>query len=206
MPAPPIKAIIFDIGRVLVRIDVAAAMGGFAQRISMTPQEIWSALERDPRWIDWQEGRMSARDWHLHATKRLGVSLSFEQFTEIWNGALDPNPIQDNTFLEKLSKRYRLGLLSNTDPIHVAHLESTYNFFKYFPARTYSCTVGASKPNPIIYQKALRASKLRAEEAVYIDDIPAYVEVAQRLGLAGIVFQSPEQLQQVLTDLGVNLS
>jgi HAD superfamily hydrolase (TIGR01509 family) len=206
MPAAPIKAIIFDIGRVLVRIDVSAAMGGFAQRISMTPQEIWSALEKDPRWIDWQEGRMSARDWHLHAAKRLGISLSFEQFTEIWNRALDPNPIQDNAFLEKLSKRYRLGLLSNTDPIHVAHLESTYSFFKYFPARTYSCTVGASKPSPIIYQKALQASKVRAEEAVYIDDIPAYVEAGQRLGLSGIVFQSSEQLQQGLTDLGINLS
>ena len=201
--APP-KAIIFDIGRVLVRIDVSAAMGGFAQRISMTPQEIWSALENDPRWIDWQEGRMSARDWHLHVAKRLCVNLTFEQFTEIWNRALDPNPIQDNAFLEKLSKRYRLGLLSNIDPIHVAHLESNYNFFRFFPARTYSCTVGASKPNPIIYQKALQASKVRAEEALYIDDIPAYVEAAQRLGMSGIAFQSPERLQVALAELGVN--
>jgi glucose-1-phosphatase len=201
-----LKAIIFDIGRVLVRIDVAAAMGSFSERISMTPQEIWTALEKDPRWIDWQEGRMSARDWHLHATKRLGVAMSFEEFTEIWNRALDPNPIQDNAFLEKLSKRYRLGLLSNTDPIHVAHLESTYNFFRFFPARTYSCVVGASKPSPIIYQKALQASKVRAEEAVYIDDIPAYVEAAKRLGMSGITFQSAEQLQSDLAQLGVNES
>ena len=105
MPVALPKAIIFDIGRVLVQIDVSAAMGGFAQRISMTPQEIWSALEKDPRWVDWQEGRMSARDWYLHAVKRLGVTLTFEQFTEIWNRALDPKPIQDNAFLEKLSKR-----------------------------------------------------------------------------------------------------
>lgn len=205
MPVTLPKAIIFDIGRVLVRIDVSAAMGGFAQRISMTPQEIWSALEKDPRWVDWQEGRMSARDWYLHAAKRLGVDLTFEQFTEIWNRAFDPKPIQDNTFLEKLSKRFRLGLLSNTDPIHVAHLEATYGFFKYFPARTYSCTVGASKPNPVIYQKALMASKVRAEEALYIDDIPAYVEAAQRLGMSGIVFQSTEQLQKDMKALGIEL-
>jgi putative hydrolase of the HAD superfamily len=171
----------------------------------MTPQEIWSALEKDPRWVDWQEGRMSARDWHLHATKRLGVSLSFEQFTEIWNRALDPKPIQDNAFLAKLSKSYRLGLLSNTDPIHVAHLETTYDFFKFFPARTYSCSVAASKPNPIIYQKALQASKVRAAEALYIDDIPAYVEAAIRLGMSGIAFQSPEQLQSAMLELGVKL-
>jgi putative hydrolase of the HAD superfamily len=206
MPVAPPKAIIFDIGRVLVRIDVSAAMGGFAQRISMTPQEIWSALEKDPRWIDWQEGRMSAHDWHLHATKRLGIDLTFEHFTEIWNRALDPHPIQDNAFLEKLSKRYRLGLLSNTDPMHVAHLEATYSFFKYFPARTYSCAVGASKPNPIIYQKALQASRVRAQEALYIDDIPAYVEAAQRLGMSGMAFQSPEQLEAAMPGLGINLT
>jgi HAD superfamily hydrolase (TIGR01509 family) len=205
MPVTPPKAIIFDIGRVLVGIDVSAAMGGFAQRISMTPQEIWSALEKDPRWVDWQEGRMSAHDWYLHAAKRLGVTLTFQQFTEIWNRALNPKPIQDNAFLEKISKRYRLGLLSNTDPIHVTHLESTYDFFRFFPARTYSCTVGASKPNPVIYQKALQASKVRAEEALYIDDIPAYVEAAQRLGMSGIVFQSPEHLQSAMLELGMNL-
>ena len=40
--------------------------------------------------------------------------------------------IPDSLF-EHLSKSYRLGLLSNTDPIHVAHLEATYSFFRYFP-------------------------------------------------------------------------
>jgi len=135
-----------------------------------------------------------------------GGNLSFEQFTEAWNRALDPNPIQDNAFLEKLSKRYRLCLLSNTDPIHVAHLESTYDFFQYFPRRMYSCIVGASKPNPLIYREALMACKVKAGEAIYIDDVPAYAEAAQRLGLSGIIFQSPEQLATDLKALGVDLA
>jgi putative hydrolase of the HAD superfamily len=198
-----LRAIIFDIGRVLVRVDVSRAMRGLADGVSLSPEEIWSALEKDPRWPDWQEGRISARDWYLHVTKRLGASLTFEQFTETWNRALDPNPIQDNGFLEKLSKRYRLALLSNTDPIHVAHLESTYAFFPFFPVRIYSCSVGASKPNPIIYREALRLSKVGAEEALYVDDIPAYVEAAQRLGMAGIVFKSSDQLQTDLATLGI---
>ncbi|HEX3543320.1 MAG TPA: hypothetical protein VHT31_02240, partial [Candidatus Acidoferrum sp.] len=53
------RAIIFDIGRVLVRLDIAGAMGGLAGMISLTPQETWAAIEHDPRWHDWQEGRMS---------------------------------------------------------------------------------------------------------------------------------------------------
>lgn len=205
MPSRKFRAVIFDIGRVLVRVDVSRAMSGLAQGISLAPEQIWSSLEKDPRWPDWQEGRMTPRDWHLHLAKRLGGSLTFEQFTEVWNRALDPQPIQDGGFLEKLGKRYRLALLSNTDPIHVAHLESSYDFMRYFPARIYSCGVGSSKPNPLIYREALRACKVNAEEAVYIDDVPAYAEAARRLGMTGIVFQSPEQLQSDLKLAGVDL-
>ena len=206
MSSSKLRAIIFDIGRVLVRVDVARAMQGLASGSSLTPSELWSAIEKDPRWSDWQEGRIAPHDWYLHLAQRLGGGLSFEQFTEAWNRALDPAPIHNDALFEKLSKRYRLGLLSNTDPIHVRHLEATYSFFAFFPARIYSCAVGASKPNPLIYRQALRAVKVRAEEALYIDDIAAYVEAAKQLGLGGIQFQSPAQLTSDLKTLGVELS
>ena len=204
MPRPRLRAIIFDIGRVLLRVDISRALTGLAENIPLSPDEIWSAISNDPRWPDWQEGRISPRDWHLHLTKRLGGSLTFEQFVDSWNRALDPVPIHENSFFEKLSRHYRLVLLSNTDPIHVAYIEAHYDFLRFFPARIYSCSVGASKPNPLIFREALRATKVRAEEAVYIDDIPAYVEAAQRLGMAGIPFQSPDQLEIALRALGVD--
>ena len=199
------RAIIFDIGRVLIRVDVSRAMDGLASGLSLTPQEVWSAIEKDPHWLDWQEGRISPRDWHLHITKRLGASLTFDQFTEVWNRALDPNPIHSEAFLEKLSKNYRLALLSNTDPIHMSNEEARFPFFRFFPMRIYSYRVGASKPNPVIYRKALQACKVRAGEAVYIDDVAAYAEAAQRLGMSGIVFQSPAQLQSDLRKLGIQI-
>jgi putative hydrolase of the HAD superfamily len=203
----PIRAIIFDIGRVLVRVDIRAAQLGLTKGLSLTPEELWSAIEKDPRWPDWQEGRISARDWHLNVCKRLGIALNFEQFTDAWNSALDPNPIHPDSLFESLSKSYRLGLLSNTDPLHVARLESSYSFFRYFPkpVRTYSCSVGASKPDPLIFQEALRACKARANETVYIDDIAAYAEAARGLGCTGIQFRSPEQLREDLTSLSIRL-
>lgn len=178
-------------------------MSSLAQEVSLPPEEIWSSLQKDPRWPDWQEGRLSPHEWHRHLAKRFGGSLTFEQFTEIWNRALDPRPIQDVAFLEKLRKGYRLGILSNTDPIHVAHMESNFEFLRLFHVRIYSCSVGASKPNPLIYREALRACKVSAEEAVYVDDVAAYAEAAQRLGMTGIVFQSPEQLQTALHKLEI---
>ena len=205
MSSPALRAIIFDIGRVLVRVDVARAMAGLASGTSLSPTELWSAIEKDPRWPDWQEGRIAPRDWYLHLAQRFGGGLSFEQFTEVWNRALDPDPIQPDSLFKALSERYRLALLSNTDPIHVRHLEATYSFFSYFPVRIYSCAVGASKPDPLIYREALRSLKVGAEQALYIDDVAAYVEAAQRLGVRGIQFQSPAQLATELTFRGVEL-
>ncbi len=201
-----LRAIIFDIGRVLVRIDPGRAAQGLAATGSLTPAELWTSIEKDPRWPDWQEGRISPRDWYLHLARRFSIDFSFEHFRAVWNRVLDPAPIHADSFFAGLSKHYRLALLSNTDPIHVQHLEATYSLFNFFPARIYSCCVGASKPNPLIYREALRALKVKAQEALYIDDIAAYVEAAQRLGLAGIQFQSPAQLTAGLKSLGVELT
>ena len=91
---------------------------------------------------------------------------------------------------------------ADTDPIHVEKLEATYDFFAHFPkpVRTYSCSVGASKPDPLIFREALKTCRVRAEETVYVDDILAYVEASRRLGFTGIHFQSPSQLY---ADLGL---
>ena len=203
-----IRAIIFDIGRVLVRVDIRKAQVGLANGLALTPEELWSAIENDPRWPDWQEGRMAARDWHHNLCQRLGVSLDFKAFTDVWNSALDPEPIHPDSFFAHLAKSYRLGLLSNTDPIHVAKLESTYSFFQFFPqpVRTYSCSVGASKPDPLIFREALRACKVSADQAVYIDDIAVYADAARSLGCVGIQFRNVEQLHSDLASIGIKVS
>jgi HAD superfamily hydrolase (TIGR01509 family) len=108
--------------------------------------------------------------------------------------------------LKKLAQSYCLALLSNTDPLHVAHMESTYEFFHFFPTRIYSCSVGASKPDPLIYRRALKACEVQADKAVYIDDVRCYAEAARRLGMTAIVFQSTEQLHAELRQIGVQWS
>jgi len=40
-------------------------------------------------------------------------------------------------FLENLSKRYTLAVLSNTDPIHVAELEKKFDFFAFSAAHLF---------------------------------------------------------------------
>ena len=140
---------------------------------------------------------MTPHDWYLHITKRLGSPLKFSEFRDAWNRSLDPQPLQSDDLFVELARTKRLALLSNTDPIHVAHLEANFGFFQHFPvqARIYSCAVNASKPSPLVFQAALRAVKAKAAEAVFIDDILEYVRAARSLGLIGIHYESPVQLR-----------
>lgn len=203
MAARKPRAVIFDIGNVLVRVDPSRALTRLAGSASLSPQEIWLALQKDPRWRDWQEGRIAPRDWHRHLTRRLGGDLSFDEFCAVWNSALIPAPILGDPFLASLARRHRLAVLSNTDPIHIGYVEANYTFFRYFPVRIYSCSVGASKPDPSIYKETLRGCGVTAPEAIYIDDVAAYVDAAQRLGIGGIVFSSPDQLVAELGSRGL---
>jgi putative hydrolase of the HAD superfamily len=208
MSNSPLRAVIFDIGRVLVKLDLARAIEGLSQGVSLSPAELWSAIEKDPRWRDWQEGRISPHDWHVHISKRLASPLKFEEFREAWNRTLDPVPLQSDDLFASIAKKHKMALLSNTDPIHVAHLESNFSFFRFFPrpARIYSCSVRASKPSPVVFRAALKAVNTPASEAVFIDDIFGYVQVARSLGLQAIQYLSPSQLRSDLNALDPSLA
>ena len=85
MPRAPLRAVIFDIGRVLVKVDLARATAGLSRGISLGPDELWRAIQTDPRWNDWQEGRISPPDWHLHVVTKLASPLNFHEFRDAWN-------------------------------------------------------------------------------------------------------------------------
>jgi putative hydrolase of the HAD superfamily len=199
------KAVIFDIGRVIVRLQPERALEPFAARCGRghTPEQIWSAILHDPLWENWQEGRMEPREWHRHLQRQLDIGLTFEEFCAAWNFALHPETILPEHLFAKLADRCRLALLSNTDPLHSAALESQFSFLRHFPARIYSCRIGTSKPMPAIYEAALHAVGVRAQEALFIDDVAEYVEAARKLGMDAVQFDSPPRLYQELARRGL---
>ena len=141
---------------------------------------------------------MEPREWHQHLTRQLDISLGFEEFCAAWDRTLHPETILKESLFAHLAARCKLAVLSNTDPLHSALLDAEFSFLRHFPARIYSCRVGASKPSPAIYQAALDAVGVAAADALYIDDIPEYVEAARAMGLDAIRFQSPSQLSTQL--------
>ncbi len=206
------KAVIFDVGRVIVRLNLHRALEPLARAqtaprtratAKLVPEQLWAAIQADPRWQDWQEGRITPLEWHQYLTARLGMSLAFEEFCAAWNRALDPDTILEEGLFARLGAQYRLALLSNTDPLHAACLDRQFLFGRHFSARIYSCCIGASKPSPAIYQAALDALGITAPEALYIDDIAEYAEAARQLGLDAIRFENPAQLLGELSRRGL---
>jgi glucose-1-phosphatase len=204
---PPIeiapRAILFDIGRVIIRIDLARSMGALGKRDGLSHIQVMRELEMDRHWPDWQEGRMAPRDWHAHISKKLGFSCSFEEFCAIWNSVLVPEPILPDLLFERLAEKCTLALLSNTDPIHVAHFEANYSFVRHFSARVYSCRVGSSKPSPMIYHHALREAGAMPDEALFIDDLKENVHAAASLGINAFHFTLADELLAEFSRLGL---
>jgi HAD superfamily hydrolase (TIGR01509 family) len=197
------RAVIFDVGRVIIRVDLARCMGALGQSEGLSHLQVMRELEADARWPDWQEGRVSPRDWHAHLSKKLHFSYSFEEFCAIWNSVLDPQPILPDLLFERLADKCSLALLSNTDPIHVAHFEANYSFVRHFPARVYSCRVGSSKPSPMIYHHALREAAAMPDEAMFIDDLRENALAAARIGINAFHFTSADQLLAEFSRLGL---
>lgn len=197
------RAVIFDVGRVIIRVDMSRCVGALGKREGLSQTQVLRELEADPLWPDWQEGRMKARDWHAHLSKKLHFSYDFEEFCAIWNSVLDPETILPDLLFERLSARCRLALLSNTDPLNVAHFEATYSFVRFFPARVYSCRVGLSKPAPAIYHHALREVDAMPDEAMFIDDVHENVLAAASLGINAFHFTGADELLAEFSRMGL---
>ena len=198
------KAVIFDIGRVIVRLDPKRAFAPIAAGITdaansrakqLSANHVWKLICADEHWQEWQEGRLSPARWHRHLMQRLKLSLTYSEFRAAWNRVLDPELILPEELFVRLSAHCRLALLSNTDPIHAECLERRFGFWRHFPVRIYSCQVGATKPSPAIYRAALESLGVAASEALYIDDIPEFAEAARKIGLDAICFKTRELLE-----------
>jgi FMN phosphatase YigB (HAD superfamily) len=199
------RAVIFDIGSVIVRVNLGRALAvvGGSRRTDQSPEQMWAAIQADPLWDDWQKGKLDPHEWHRHLTQKFGTTLDFNAFCDAWNRVLEPEPIIGDELFRELVTRCRLALLSNTDVIHVAYMEKNFSFMRYFPVRIYSCRVGMCKPAPEIYRRALEELGVKAREALYIDDIEENVQAARELGMPALRFTGVDELKGELRTPGL---
>ena len=203
MTPPPIQAVIFDLGKVLVAFDFQRGYDRLETLCGYPVKEVRRRIGNSGLVPRLETGQLASREFVSRLSEVLGVSLDFAQFCEIWSSIFLPGTLVPESLIIGLKKRYPLILLSNTNQMHFEMLDRTYPILRHFEARVLSHEVGASKPSLVIYQKAVELSGCRPEECFFTDDIPEYVEGARSLGIDAVQFQSAAQLQEELSRRGI---
>jgi len=111
-----------------------------------------------------------------------------------------PNKLLLTYIRTKLKPRYKIGIISNAVADWIAEILEADDI-KLFDDIVISYKAGVNKPNPAIYRLALEHLGAKPEEAVFIDDIEAYCEAAQAVGMQAIFYEDFEQMGSELEKL-----
>ena len=199
-----IKCIIFDLGDVLVHNNPRKACERISNHCPLNPDEVgWFAPEHVHKLMD--TGKITKRDLYRQAVKNLGLKgISQKKFESIYADIFTNNkPVQSLAL--KLSKNYKLVLLSNTDPIHFEHIKNSFPILSAFSRHVVSYKVGFVKPSRQIYLAALKTSGCKASECVFVDDKMINVLGARKLGINAMRYKTPAKLKSDLKKLGVKV-
>lgn len=98
---------------------------------------------------------------------------------------------------------FKLALVSNNDRNYFSMIASDIakDLEELFDAVVYSSDVGCQKPSPAIYEAALSALGVAANEAHYFDDLARNVDAAVQLGMTATVVTSVDDVLSKLSKL-----
>ena len=193
----PIKAVIFDMGNVILKVDHMVACRKFAQFSSFSKEVIYSKLIGTKLEDSFERGFIEPEPFYEATAKKIGVDISFAQFSAIFNDVFFDHDGMPEVLLQ-VKKRVKVLALSNTNYLHYRWVEKKFKVMDNFEQKVLSFEMGYRKPEPEIYMKALDILQCRPEETVYIDDVEDFVKGARNLGLNGIVFKSYEYFKSEL--------
>ena len=87
-----------------------------------------------------------------------------------------------HAYLPRFQKRFGLGLLSDTAPSLKRVFENA-GIWQYFDAHVFSTDVGALKPDAAMYARILALLGARAEDCLFVDDLPRNLRGAEKAGM-----------------------
>lgn len=194
-----IKAVIWDIGGVLLRTEDWSYRYNMAEKLGLPLRQIYDLVFDGEVGQRAQRGEISPPELWEYARRELnldaqGIAEFREQFFagDVMDHALIG-------WIRGLKKHYRTGIITNAWSDLRLTLENQWQIGDAFDAIVVSAEEGLLKPDARIYQKALDALEVDAAQAVFVDDNLANVEGARRHGLAAIHFSDPDQ---ALKELG----
>ena len=197
----PIKAVIWDLGGVILRTEDYIPRQKLADRLGMTRLDLEELVFHSPSGMRAQRGEISVEEhWE---NLRLALGLAEQELPAVqqafWGGdRIDAGLLKD---IRRLRPQVHIGLLSNAFSDLRQVITEYWKFSDVFETLVISSEVGIMKPDPRIYHLALERLAVQPAEAVFIDDFPRNVEGSLALGIRSILFQNRRQAWQELQAL-----
>lgn len=193
MPGSDIKAIIFDMGGVLVKTVDQASRSHLAQQFGLSYQDLDQLVYGSDTAQQATRGEISELEHFENVLDKLGVpNDDVMKFKEMfWGGdALDLELVE---FIRSLKDNYKMGMLSNAMSETRRWLENKYDFLHLFNVVFFSAEQKKAKPDPLFYLAILKQMDVKAQETIFIDDFIENIEAADKLGMKTVLYKSTPQ-------------
>jgi glucose-1-phosphatase len=198
-----IQAVIFDLGRVLVKLHVERLVEFCCRAVGTEDAvQLLSRVMANPLMAQYSTGKIDSCQFYRELCSQYGLNLSFDEFALRWCDIFSPmNEMEP--IVETLSRKVKLGLLSDTDPLHWEYVKSHYPLMRYFPRPTLSFEVGVLKPHPAMYAAAIKQVASAPQDCLFVDDLEKNVQGARLAGMNAIQFEGVEHFRNELAKTGL---
>ncbi len=206
-----IKNIIFDLGGVIINLDIHKTIFEFNKLAEIPFESIYTQINQNTVFDLFDKGLISESDFFEELKKIINTHKTNQELITAWNAMLLDFPLERLSLLETLKSKYRLFLLSNTNETHIKAFESdlfktsgSKNLEPYFEKVYYSCRMGMRKPDQIIFDHVLNENKLIPEDTLFIDDTQQHVDGALKAGIHGRLLNKNKEVKSLLVELGLH--
>ncbi len=202
-----IRNIIFDLGDVILNIDIPKTVRAFANLSGRSDQQLQKVFAENELFRKFETGSLSEEGFRNLVREILEMpGLTDADIDNAWNALLLDIPPARIGLLKKLSERYRLYLLSNTSSIHITkvnqilHETSGIGDLRQLFSEVYlSYEMGVMKPDARIFTDVLEKAGIEAGETLFLDDNLDNTEAAGKLGIHVIHVRKPTTILEYLS-------
>lgn len=184
-----IKAVVFDMGGIIVRLDMDTCIANFKQLAGFADIEDYLDRFHQKGFIsDLEEGKTEPEDFYRECLKHSRPGTTMETVRYCFCSLLDGLEEDSLELIRSLRGRYPLYVLSNNNPISRAYFCEMLKKNGLDPAETfekefYSYELKMLKPSRQIYEKVIAEVGTKPEEILFIDDAKDNIEAAGALGI-----------------------
>ena len=203
-PQAPIRAVLFDLGGVLLDIDFGRALAAWERHTRLPAPEMRALFSFDEAFRRHETGHLDDDAYFAYLRERLELDCGLDAVRAGFDAILLGEIGETVDLLQALRGRVPRYAISNTNPSHVAEMERAFpGFLQRFDAVFTSHRIGHRKPQPEAFAHVLEAIGVPARETLLFDDLPANVDAARALGLQAVQVRGPRDVRAALAAAGL---